>query len=133
MVDVIEQVFERWHEYAKHHKIEELVELYDENAVFESPLVPAILGSEAGVIVGKCEIRKFFERGVKASANSPIKWYRNGKYYSDGRTLIWEYPRVTPRGEQFDVVEVMEIDCGKIVNHRVYGGWFVSMALSLPT
>jgi hypothetical protein len=43
---------------------------------------------------------------------------------TDGRTLMWEYPRETPSGDQMDFVEVMEIDdAGLIQKHRVYWGW----------
>jgi hypothetical protein len=44
---------------------------------------------------------------------------------SEGTTrLTWEYPRETPDGEQMDIVEVMDIDDGLILRHRVYWGWF---------
>ena len=37
---------------------------------------------------------------------------------------MWEYPRLTPNGEQMDFAEVMEIEGGKIKKHRVYWGWY---------
>jgi hypothetical protein len=37
--------------------------------------------------------------------------------------MIFEYPRVTPDGEQMDFVEVMEIGDGLIQRHCVYWGW----------
>jgi len=43
---------------------------------------------------------------------------------TDGRTLMWEYPRVTPDGTQVDLVEVMELEDGLIRRHRVYWGWY---------
>ena len=50
--------------------------------------------------------------------------YRTG-YFSDGKKLIWEYPRETPHGEQMDFVEAMEINNqGLIQRHNVYWGWF---------
>jgi hypothetical protein len=49
--------------------------------------------------------------------------YRTG-YFTDGRKLMWEYPRETPEGDQMDFVEVMELnDEGLIQHHRVYWGW----------
>jgi len=36
---------------------------------------------------------------------------------------MWEYPRQSPRGDQMDITEVMEIDDGRITSHRVYWGW----------
>jgi hypothetical protein len=48
--------------------------------------------------------------------------YREG-FFTDGRKLMWEYPRATPDGEQMDFVEVMEInDDGLIARHCVYWG-----------
>jgi hypothetical protein len=37
---------------------------------------------------------------------------------------MWEYPGVTPDGEQMDFVEVMDLKDGLIQHHRVYWGWF---------
>ena len=44
-------------------------------------------------------------------------------FFADGKTLIWEYPRVTPGGEQMDLVEVTDVKDGRIQHHRVYWGW----------
>ncbi|MFL6247715.1 MAG: nuclear transport factor 2 family protein, partial [Thermoanaerobaculia bacterium] len=49
--------------------------------------------------------------------------FRTG-FLSDGRLLVWEYPREAPDGEQMDFVEVMEIADGLIQRQRVYWGWF---------
>lgn len=43
--------------------------------------------------------------------------------------LVWEYPRQTPDGEQVDILELMEIRNGLIVNHRIYWGWFGTQML----
>jgi hypothetical protein len=44
-------------------------------------------------------------------------------YFTDGRKVMWEYPEQTPKGQQMDFVEVMEIENGLIQKHRVYWGW----------
>jgi hypothetical protein len=49
--------------------------------------------------------------------------YRDG-FFTDGRKLMWEYPREKPDGEQMDFVEVMELADGLIRRHCVYWGWF---------
>lgn len=49
--------------------------------------------------------------------------YRTGEFSFDGETLIWEYPRHTPHGDQLDLVEVMELDGARIRRHRIYWGW----------
>ena len=45
-------------------------------------------------------------------------------YFTDGKTIMWEYPHATPSGERMDFVEVMEVRNGFIQHHRVYWGWF---------
>jgi hypothetical protein len=44
--------------------------------------------------------------------------------FTDGHTMMWEYPRQTPDGDQMDFTEVMELKNGLIQRHRVYWGWF---------
>jgi len=44
---------------------------------------------------------------------------------TDGKRVIWEYPRSGPKGEQMDFVESMELNTeGLIQRHCVYWGWF---------
>ncbi len=51
------------------------------------------------------------------------RWYRTGLLFSNGRQPAWDYPREAPGGDQVDLVEVMDIEEGVIVRHRVYWGW----------
>jgi steroid Delta-isomerase len=93
-----ERIHREWHECAKGLDTEGLLRLYAEDAVLESPLVPAILDDKPdGVLRGHVQLRR--------------------------RLLIWEYPRQAPDGDQVDLVEVMEIAVGLIRHHRVYWGW----------
>jgi hypothetical protein len=119
-----ETIYEKWHEYAKGRDIHSLLNLYAEDAVFESPLVPAILDRDCGVLRGHSEIIHFLKEGTKRRPNDLVRWFRTGKYFISGDTLIWEYPRDTPEGNQIDILEVMQISDYKIKNHRIYWGWF---------
>ncbi|MDU8923390.1 nuclear transport factor 2 family protein [Pasteurellaceae bacterium LIM206] len=119
-----ERIYEQWHLFAKTRDTENLINLYDDNATFESPLVPAILEQESGVLQGRAAILNFLQEGTKRRPNRLVRWYRNGTYFVTGDTLIWEYPRETPEGEQIDILEVMQIHNDKIVRHRIYWGWF---------
>lgn len=120
----INEIFEKWHEYAKNRDTEKLLYLYADDAVFESPLVPAILDDKFdGVLKGKEEIKKFLIEGTKRRPNELVKWFRTGEYLTNGKTLVWEYPRITDRGEQIDILELMEIESGVIKYHRIYWGW----------
>lgn len=78
---------------------------------------------ERGILRGQAELRAFFEKLAQRKPAARGR-YRTG-YFTDGRTLIWEYPRQAPGAEQMDFVEVMEIgDDGLIAHQRVYWGWF---------
>ena len=119
-----DRIYEEWHRFAKDRDVERLLALYAPDAVFESPLVPAILDDlNSGVLRGHTEIRRFLEEGTRRRPNELVRWYRTGRYLTDGRLLMWEYPRQTPDGEQIDIMEVMEIEHGLIRRHRIYWGW----------
>jgi steroid delta-isomerase len=138
-VDDCERIHREWHECARTVDTEGLLALYAEDAVFESPLVPAILDNKRdGVLRGHSELRHFFTEGAKRRPNELVRWYRTGEWLTDGRRLlIWEYPREAPDGDQVDLAEVMEIAGGKIQHHRVYWGWkgstLIAPALSRQT
>lgn len=124
MTSTIEDLYDQWHGFARTRDVDALIDLYADDAVFESPLVPAILDQESGVLNGRTEILRFLQEGTKRRPNDLVRWHRLGKYFTDGRTLIWEYPRQTPDGNQIDILEVMEVADGKIAHHRIYWGWF---------
>ena len=121
---VFTAIFEQWHEYAKTRQVDKLITLYADDATFESPLVPVIMDCERGVLKGKKDILRFLEEGTRRRPNELVKWHRTGQFFSQGNTLIWEYPRTTPDGDQVDILELMEISGEKIAAHRIYWGWF---------
>ncbi len=118
------RIYEEWHKRARSGDVAGLLELYASDAILESPLVPAIMGSDEGMCRGHAELQRFFEEGARRRPNDLVRWYRTGAYLCDGRTLFWEYPRHMPDGEQVDIAEVMDIQNGKIQRHRIYWGWF---------
>jgi hypothetical protein len=119
----IERIYERWHEYARTGDVERLLLLYADDAIFESPLVPVLTDGGLRYCRGHTELRRFLEEGVRRRPNELVRWYRTGEFLSNGRMLMWEYPRRTPEGEQIDICEVMEVEDGKIQVHRIYWGW----------
>ncbi|HCB2860307.1 nuclear transport factor 2 family protein [Klebsiella aerogenes] len=122
--EIHKMIWEEWHRAASSSDQSSLIELYAEDAVLESPLVPAILDDKSdGVLRGKDEIRKFLNEGAKRRPNPLVRWYRTDDWFSHGDMLIWEYPREIPDGEQLDILEVMKIKNGKIQYQRIYWGW----------
>ncbi len=123
-------VFSEWDRRARAGDVEGLLSLYTADAVLESPLIPRILDRASGVLRGRDQIRPFFEAGTRARPEELVRWHRSGHYHFDGRTLIWEYPRLTPDGDQLDLVEVMELTGREIDRHRTYWGWVGTPLLS---
>jgi|GEM_PF-3780316 len=73
-------------------------------------------------------MRAFFKEGVRRRPNELVRWYRDGRYFFDGETLIWEYPRLLPDdGEQIDICEALDLDGELIQRHRVYWGFRAQM------
>ena len=117
-----ERIYHDWDDALSNDDVEGLLALYAPNAVLESPAVPLTMGAETGVCRGHDELRPLLEQ--VAARKPPLRTYYRAGYLTDGeRTMIFEYPRATPDGEQMDFVEVMEIAEGLIQRHCVYWGW----------
>ena len=78
-------------------------------------------GGETGIVRGRDDLRKFVETVFDRTPD--IRRRHRTAFFTNGKTLMWEYPRVTPDGEQMDLVEVMDVKDGLIRHHRVYWGW----------
>lgn len=118
---MLEHVYREWDRAWSEDDLEAMIALYAPDAVLESPLVAHLLDRPDGVLRGRDQIKALLD---KAAPRKPDRrsFHRRG-YFTDGRTLVWEYPRATPDGEQMDFFEVMEIEDGLIRQHRVYWGW----------
>lgn len=117
-------IWAEWHRAASTRDQAALLALYADDAVLESPLVPAILDDRPdGVLHGRAEIGRFLDEGARRRPHVLVRWWRTDTWFSSGDTLIWEYPRATPDGEQIDILEVMVIRERLIRHHRIYWGW----------
>ena len=67
---------------------------------------------------------------LSGDARVPMRWWPEQRFFSAGDTLIWDYPRVTPEGDQMDIVEVMAIADGLIVHHKVYWSWKLTTSMA---
>jgi ketosteroid isomerase-like protein len=120
--DPIERIFQAWDESLGAKDLDAAMALYQPNATLESPLVRHLLGTEEGIIRGRDKLRRFV---AQVFANEPPERQRfRVGFLSDGARVTWEYPREAGRGEQMDIVEVMEVRDGLIQHHRVYWGWY---------
>lgn len=121
--EAIERIYHEWDAALAKSDVEALLSFYAPDGVLESPLVPHLMGTKRGLCEGHKDLRPFFE--VLAKRKPKVRQHYRTGYLTDGKKVIWEYPRATPKGEQMDFVEVMEInEEGLIQHHRVYWGWF---------
>ena len=116
-----DRIYHEWDAALANNDVEGLLALYTPDAILESPLVCHLLGTGTGICKGQQELRQLLE--MVAKRKPTIRKYYRTKYFTDGKTLMWEYPRATPDGDQMDFVEVMELKDGLIRHHKVYWGW----------
>jgi uncharacterized protein (TIGR02246 family) len=116
----VRAVVHAWESALAAHDLDALLASYAPDATLESPVAAHITGGK-GIRRGHEQLRPFLAEVV---ARTPkLRTYHRAGFFTDGRRATWEYPRVTPQGEQMDFVEVMEIEDGLIQAHRVYWGW----------
>jgi hypothetical protein len=116
-----EEIYQAWEKGFADQDLEAILALYATDATLESPLVNNLLGTEAGIVKGRDELRKFF--GIILRSTPALKDRYRANFFTNGKVMIWEYPRLTPSGEQTDLAEVMELRDGLIQAHRIYWGW----------
>ena len=119
----VERMYFAWNDALAQNDMQTLLSLYAVDAVLESPLVPHLLKRESGVLRGHNEFRPLFD--LLAERKPTVRQYHRTGYLTDGKRLIWEYPRDGGKGEQMDFAEVMELnEEGLIQRHCVYWGWY---------
>jgi hypothetical protein len=121
------RIYQAWDDALGRKDLDDSMKLYTEDATLESALVRHVLRTETGIIRGRRDLREFVR--VLYEQPLPQRERFRGELFTDGRILMWEYPRLTPTGEQIELVEVMELKEGLIHKHRVYWGWFGVRAL----
>ncbi|OAF13309.1 hypothetical protein AYJ54_44020 [Bradyrhizobium centrolobii] len=112
-----ERICKLWDEALGNKDLEASLALYADDASIESPLVQHLLKTSTGIVKGKDNLRAFIARVFQT--NPPQRKRFKQGFFTDGRIVTWEYPRLAP-----ELVEIMEIDEGLIQRHRVYWGWY---------
>jgi hypothetical protein len=76
------------------------------------------------VLRGREEFRAFYREVARRKSNVIRPRHHGNYYFIDARRIVWEYPRVTPSGEQSEFMESWEFNEEyEIRFHRVYWGW----------
>ena len=119
----MERMYFAWNDALARNDPAALLSLYAEDAVLESPLVPHLLKQKSGVLRGRRELKPLFD--MLALRKPRVRQYHRSGYLTDGKRMIFEYPREGGKGEQMDFAEVMELnEEGLIQRHCVYWGWY---------
>jgi SnoaL-like domain len=116
-----ERIYREWDEALGRKDLDAAMKLYAPDTVLESPLIRHLLGGAEGIVRGRDNLRDFVKL-VFESAPALRRRHHKG-FFTDGKRLMWEYPRAAPDGPQMDLVEVMDIVDGLIQRHCVYWGW----------
>jgi hypothetical protein len=126
-IQAAERIYQAWDEALGRKDLDAAMRLYAPDAILESPLVRHLLGGEEGVVHGRDNLRAFVEKVF--ARTPPLRQRHRDGFFTDGRRLIWEYPRATEDGQQMDLVEAMDIVDGLIQRHCVYWGWLAVKVL----
>lgn len=126
-IQAAERIYQAWDEALGRKDLDGAMRLYAPDAILESPLIRHLLGSEEEVIHGRDNLRAFVEKVF--ARTPPLRQRHRDGFFTDGRRLIWEYPRATEDGQQMDFVEAMDIVDGLIQRHCVYWGWLAVKVL----
>lgn len=123
-----ERIYKLWDDALGNKDLEASLSLYADGATIESPLVQHLMKTKEGIVRGKDELRRFIT--LVFQTNPPQRKRFKTGFFSDGRVIMWEYPRAAPEGDQMELVEVMDIGDGLIQRHRVYWGWYALNVLN---
>jgi hypothetical protein len=115
------RIYRDWDDALGKKELEAAMRLYAADVTLESPLVRHLRGSAEGIVHGRDDLRRFVATVFERTPD--LRRRHRAGFFTDGKMLVWEYPRVTPQGEQMDLVEVMALEGGLIRHHRVYWGW----------
>ncbi len=109
----------KWFEAFNEHHLENLLSLYHENAKHFSPKLKIRLPETNGLIIGKNELRTWWE---DAFLRLPNLHYVVTSLTANNQRVFMEYIRQVPNEDNMLVAEVLEIENGKIIASRVYHG-----------
>lgn len=108
-----------WFKAFNEHDLENLLELYDDNAEHFSPKLKMREPHTNGLIQGKEQLRKWWKDCFE---RLPTLQYQVKKLTADSEKVFMEYTRQVEGEEDMEIGEVLEIKNSKIVFSRVYHG-----------
>lgn len=117
--DHLKNIAMLWFKAFNDHNLENLLELYDDDAEHFSPKLKIRQPETDGLIRGKDSLRKWWKDCFE---RLPTLKYSVNKLTADSDQVFMEYTRKVEGEEDMQIGEVLEIKNGKIVFSRVYHG-----------
>jgi SnoaL-like domain len=112
-------IAKKWLKAFNEHELENLLALYDNNAVHFSPKLKIRHPETNGFIRGKDALHAWW---LDAFERLPQLAYQEKSITADDERVFMEYTRIVPGEENINVAEVLDIKNGVIVASRVYHG-----------
>ena len=101
------------------HNLQDLLALYDEDAVHYSPKLKARQPETGGFVRGRAAMEAWWEDALQ---RLPSLQYELVALTADAKRVFMEYTRLVDGEAQLSVAEVLEIEDGRITASRVYHG-----------
>jgi hypothetical protein len=115
----LEQIAMKWFEAFNSKKLDNLLELYDDEAQHFSPKLKISKPETNGLINGKKALHNWWQ---DAFEKLPSLYYKPTSFTANNDRVFMEYIRQVSGDKDLLVAEVLEIKNGKIVFSRVYHG-----------
>ena len=112
-----EEIARLWMLAFNEHQIENLLELYHENAIHFSPKLKERKPETNGLIIGKIALRDWW---TDAFLRLPSLSYEPVQFISDEHNIFMDYIRHVDGALDLRVGELLKIENGKIIESRVY-------------
>ncbi len=113
------QIAKLWLKAFNEHDLDELLALYDDQAVHFSPKLKIRHPETNGLIKGKSALHSWW---LDAFERLPQLAYQEKTITADEDKVFMEYIRMVPGEETMNVAEILEIKNGLIAASRVYHG-----------
>lgn len=114
-----EQIALKWFDAFNTHQLENLLELYAENAKHYSPKLKIRKPETSGYVEGKTSLREWWK---DAFERLPTLKYTVTSLTANNDRVFMEYIRQVNGEEDMFIAEVLEVKGGQIIASRVYHG-----------
>ncbi len=113
------EIAHKWFAAFNAHNLEQLLYIYNENAIHYSPKLKIRQPETNGFVTGKAELRQWW---ADSFSRLPSLKYIPLSFIADNNNIFMEYKRIVDGEPELMVGEVLEIKDGLIIKSRVYHG-----------